>query len=290
MLHTPANSSNAPLRILSFDLECFVPDAKKTGRLFSYPRFDPVFQIANMVTRYGEQQPFTRNVFTLNSCDPIDGCQVMSYDNESDMLKQWAKFVKEADPDIIIGYNIARFDLPYLLLRARALGIKEETFFDITKLVDVPIYIEEHKLGQQREWKDAPDVSGRLLFDLLHFTLKYNPGSVSGPGMFRLGPTCERVLGEKKEDVAFTEVNSLQFGDATTRRRLAIYCCKDAYLPQKLLDKTSAFRRYVEDSCKALLPFDATLLLSPGQLSKSSNQIHDITNGILKPTRSYFSF
>ena len=37
------------------------------------------------------------------------------------MLQQWRDFVEEVDPDVIIGYNIANFDLPYLLDRAKAL-------------------------------------------------------------------------------------------------------------------------------------------------------------------------
>lgn len=37
------------------------------------------------------------------------------------MLQQWRDFVEEVDPDLIIGYNIANFDLPYLLDRAKAL-------------------------------------------------------------------------------------------------------------------------------------------------------------------------
>lgn len=31
----------------------------------------------------------------------------------------------ETDPDIIIGYNICNFDLPYLLNRATALNLKD---------------------------------------------------------------------------------------------------------------------------------------------------------------------
>lgn len=33
----------------------------------------------------------------------------------------WRNFVDEVDPDVVIGYNIAGFDLPYLLDRARSL-------------------------------------------------------------------------------------------------------------------------------------------------------------------------
>ena len=37
------------------------------------------------------------------------------------MLQAWRDFIEEVDPDLVIGYNIANFDLPYLLDRAKAL-------------------------------------------------------------------------------------------------------------------------------------------------------------------------
>lgn len=68
----------APFRILSFDIEC----AGRKG-IFPEPNHDPVIQIANMVIRQGDSEPFLRNVFTLNTCAPIVGSQVLSHDKES---------------------------------------------------------------------------------------------------------------------------------------------------------------------------------------------------------------
>jgi DNA polymerase delta subunit 1 len=66
-------SALAPMRILSFDIEC-------QGRKGHFPdaQFDPVIQIANTVTIQGSDQPIIRNVFTLNTCLPIVGAQVKS--------------------------------------------------------------------------------------------------------------------------------------------------------------------------------------------------------------------
>ena len=72
----------APLRILSFDIEC----AGRKG-VFPEPEKDPVIQIANMVTRQGEKDPFIRNVFTLDTCATIVGCEIISFDRENDMLQ-----------------------------------------------------------------------------------------------------------------------------------------------------------------------------------------------------------
>lgn len=118
------------MRVLSFDIEC----AGRKG-IFPEANIDPVIQIATMVTRHGEwlcrlctdesgeTKPFIRNVFTLNTCAHIVGSQVLEFRDERDLLMEWAKFVQRVDPDMIIGYNSANFDLPYLLDRAKALKI-----------------------------------------------------------------------------------------------------------------------------------------------------------------------
>ena len=54
---------------------------------FPEPEKDPVIQIASMVTVQGEARPVVRNVMTLNTCAPIVGAEVMSFDREVDMLR-----------------------------------------------------------------------------------------------------------------------------------------------------------------------------------------------------------
>lgn len=49
----------------------------------------------------------------------------MSFDDEAELLQAWRDFVSEADPDVIIGYNISNFDLPYLLDRAKTLKAEQ---------------------------------------------------------------------------------------------------------------------------------------------------------------------
>lgn len=38
-------------------------------------------------------------------------------------LQAWSNFIRAMDPDIITGYNIQNFDLPYLLSRAQILKV-----------------------------------------------------------------------------------------------------------------------------------------------------------------------
>lgn len=45
--------------------------------------------MANLVTLQGEDRPFVRNIMTLNSCSPIVGVDVMSFDTEREVLIAW---------------------------------------------------------------------------------------------------------------------------------------------------------------------------------------------------------
>lgn len=51
------------------------------------------------------------------------------------MLEEWAKFVRNVDPDIITGYNINNFDLPYLIDRAKHLKLRD--FFYLGRMLEV---------------------------------------------------------------------------------------------------------------------------------------------------------
>lgn len=67
-------------------------------------------------------------MFTLNSCSHIVGSQVISFDEEAEMLEAWRDFVNQVDPDVVIGYNTSNFDFPYLMDRAKHLGAKRFPF------------------------------------------------------------------------------------------------------------------------------------------------------------------
>src|SRR5271168_1348582 len=77
----------APLRILSFDIEC----AGRKG-IFPEANQDPVIQIANVVTRYGEKKPFVRNVFCLDTCSLIVNTQILEFKREEEMLMKRRDF------------------------------------------------------------------------------------------------------------------------------------------------------------------------------------------------------
>lgn len=262
--HAPEGSwaRVAPLRILSFDIEC----AGRKG-VFPEPEKDSVIQISNMVMRQGEKDPFIRNVFTLNTCAPIAGCEVLSYQREQDLLMKWADFVREVDPDVITGYNIQNFDFPYLMNRAKQLRVDKFPFLGRirnckTLLKDA---VMQSKQMGRRENK-VVTIEGRVQFDLLQVLLRdYKLRS------YTLNAVSYHFLQEQKEDVQHSIITDLQNGTDQTRRRLAVYCLKDAMLPLRLLEKLMSVINYMEMARVTGVPM--TYLLSRGQQIKVVSQL-----------------
>lgn len=252
----------APLRILSFDIEC----AGRKG-IFPEPNQDPVIQIANVVTRYGEDKPFVRNVFVLDTCSLIVNTQILEFDNEAKMLMAWKNFLQEVDPDVIIGYNIANFDFPYLLDRAKHLKCKEFPYWSRVKNIQSEAR-ETNFSSKQMGNRDtkATNTNGRIQLDLLQLVQRDHQLR-----SYTLNSVCAHFLGEQKEDVHHTMITELFNGTPDSRRRLAVYCLKDAFLPQRLMDKLMCLVNYTEMARVTGVPFN--YLLSRGQQVKFISQL-----------------
>ncbi len=252
----------APLRILSFDIEC----AGRKG-VFPEANQDPVIQIANVVTRYGEEKPFVRNVFVLDTCSLIVNTQIFEFDAEDKMLLAWRDFLEKVDPDVIIGYNIANFDFPYLLDRAKHVKCTKFPFF--TRLHSLQSYAKDQSFSSKqmgnRESK-ATNTNGRLQLDLLQLVQRDHQLR-----SYTLNAVCAHFLGEQKEDVHHTMITELFNGTPESRRRLAVYCLKDAYLPQRLMDKLMCLVNYTEMARVTGIPF--MYLLARGQQVKFISQL-----------------
>ncbi len=99
----PLEESKPPsdLRIMAFDIEVYNP------RGAPRPEVDPVI-IISIMTSDGRIEQITAG----------------DDKNDREVILKFVKFVKEYDPDIIVGYNSNRFDWPYLLERARKVGVR----------------------------------------------------------------------------------------------------------------------------------------------------------------------
>lgn len=204
---------------------------------------------------------------TLGSCSPIPGAEVMSFDNEKDLLSRWRDLLVETDPDIIIGYNIVNFDLPYLLDRATTLGLS--SFHAWGRMRGRKVRMKDARFSSKaygtHEYKEI-SIDGRVQFDLLQAIQRDHKLS-----SYSLNSVSAHFLGEQKEDVHHSDISKLQDGNSESRRRLAVYCLKDAYLPQRLVEKLMYMYNYIEMARVTGVPM--SYLLTRGQSIKVFSQI-----------------
>ena len=95
------------MRILAFDIEVYSKQGSPN------PLRDPVI------------------IISLKNSDGEERLLKAEDHNDKKVLEEFVNYVKSYDPDIIIGYNNNHFDWPYLMERAKHLGVK----LDVTRRV-----------------------------------------------------------------------------------------------------------------------------------------------------------
>lgn len=120
------------------------------------------------------------------------GTQVLEFHDEKKMLSEWRRFVEEVDPDVVIGYNTANFDLPYLMDRAKALRATDFPFLGRLKRVKTEVK-DTHFSSKAYGNRDSKEtkMDGRLQLDLLQVMQRdYKLRS------YTLNSVCAHFLGQ----------------------------------------------------------------------------------------------
>lgn len=123
----------------------------------------------------------------------------------------------------------------------------------------------ESKAYGKRENK-VMNIEGRVQFDLLQILFRDTKLR-----SYSLNSVSYHFLKEQKEDVPHNIITDLQNGNDDTRRRLAVYCMKDAILPLRLLDKLMCLINYIEMARVTGVPL--SYLLTRGQQIKVVSQL-----------------
>ena len=116
-----------------------------------------------------------------------------------------------------------------------------------------------------REMKDT-NIEGRVQLDMMQYILREHKLR-----SYSLNSVAFYFLNEQKEDVPYNTIARLQNTDEYTRRRLAIYCIKDAYMPLRILEKLMCIFNLTEMARVCGVPIN--YLFSRGEQIKVASQI-----------------
>jgi DNA polymerase delta subunit 1 len=258
--------SIAPFVIASFDIEA----NSSTGK-FPDPDVhgDCAFQIAFTLKHQGSDEFFDKTCLCYKNTSPVEGCNIISYPTERDMLMGFKKYIDDMDIDVITGWNIFGFDLDFIYRRAILNSCPPE-FYELSKLKNFSCDLVNKKLSSgalgDNLMKIIP-MPGRFVFDLFH-EVKKNEKLDS----YTLNHVSEKFLGDKKIDMSAKEMfKRFAEEDPDKLGEVAEYCVKDTILPHKIMEKLCILLNLLEMAKATWVPI--SYLCERGQQIKVFSQI-----------------
>lgn len=270
-------------KIMGFDIEVnstnpsAMPKAEKTG--------DKVFQISCVIAREGTTDEYIPYLLTLG--DPYqdvtgDEVIIQRFETEADLLLGFTELIRTENPNIIVGYNILGFDIPYMIDRAKSqmciFNFDKQGFHKYAHAKEKTIKWSSSAYGTQ-EFQFL-DSEGRLYIDLLplvkrdfkmdNYKLKtistYFLGETKDPlsvkGIFK----CYRIGVRKNTEGKY---------DHRARKAMAVvgkYCVQDSALVVRLMGKLQTWVGLCEMAKTCNVPMFS--LYTQGQQIKVYSQVY----------------
>jgi len=265
--YTENETKISDIRILYFDIEACSEDGSFPNAL---KKNDRVTQICCIIKDTVSKKT-TNYLFNLGTCDAVENTIVIQYPSEKKLLIGYATFIRDTDPDIIVGYNIFGFDNGFLFERAQVLQI-EHLFNYQSKLTFKKTEIEKKVLNNQQsgfnDWK-MTKIYGRTHIDLLQVIKKdFKLES------YKLNYVGEHFVGEGKDDVSPKEIFEAWDPRLGTREKRTIvgkYCVQDTNLCLLLFEKFAVLPNHIEMAKVTRVPIE--YLITRGQSIKVFSQI-----------------
>jgi DNA polymerase I len=155
-------------------------------------------------------------------------------EDEERILTGFLEAVAEHDPDVLTGYNIDGYDLPYIEDRLASFG---------------------HRMTIGRDGRQARRVSdrfwrahGRIVADAW-----WNVKRELKPKRERLADVSQLVLGETKLDVDTAHIDDEWASD---RDRVIEYCIQDSFLALRILERIAVLEKMQDLATVSKLPLD----------------------------------
>ena len=261
--------------VMSFDIEV---NSKNVNAMpnFKIPE-DKIFQISCIFMRQGEDvdRNCEKYLLTLGDPDPKrvgNDVIIRKFDTESYLLEGYSQLICEKNPNIIIGYNIFQFDIPYMIERSKMTFCN--SLFNQQSFI-----IGKEGVYKKISWSSSAyknqdftylDCEGRLYIDLLPVIKRdYNFDTYS------LKNVSTHFLGQTKDPL--TPKGIFKCYRLFTQQSLGIvgkYVIQDSMLVLRLFEKLQVWISLAEMSKICNTPIMA--LFTRGQQLKAFSQIYKI--------------
>jgi DNA polymerase delta subunit 1 len=215
---------------------------------------DEIIQIGTTVHKYGSDEIIYRNIISLNTCDPIENCDIIECKTEKKLIKEWKRIITELNPDILIGYNIFGFDMDYVWTRAIELGIEDDFKLGLGRKINRNNSLYKQELSSSALGENILkyfDMDGLILIDL--FKVMQSGHKLDS---YKLDNVASIFLGDKKDDLKPKELFEKYKGNSSDRCVIAKYCIQDCALVNRLLHKLKILENNIGMANVCLVPLN----------------------------------
>ena len=270
-LHRSSSDHIPPLIMASFDIEANSHDGG-----FPNPDLEgnEVIQIGTVFQRYGESEPFAREILCLGRTSEIPGVDVRSFETEPEVLAAWSKSLRKRHVDVLIGYNIWGFDLQFMYKRS-IFNYDDEKHR--TEFLNIGKLCRGHQSSLRKTILSSSayghnefmilETPGILQIDLMHVLQKEHKLE-----SYSLNNVSKHFLGDAKLDMPARRMFDLYATkDPDNLRQIAEYCVKDCELPLLLMTKLAVLPSMIEMAKATHVPLE--FLIPRGQQIKVFSKI-----------------
>jgi len=150
------------MKIFNFDIECYVEAGQGFPKASNPKNFINAITFQNMVTNH-------YYVFSLKDYTPkAENISYYKCNSESHLLRTIIDFIARMDVDILVGYNIEVFDIPYIVDRITLLLGEDEA----KNLSPIKKVSRDSKIVNKRE-ATVYKIEGIIIFDYLTLYQKF---------------------------------------------------------------------------------------------------------------------
>jgi DNA polymerase elongation subunit (family B) len=240
-------------KVLSFDGEMYSSDPNGAMCKASRPN-DVIIQIGATLAQKGK--PTQKFLFHCGeSIITLEDTTVFDCETESLMIAKFAHFVREQDPDIMMGYNIFGFDIPYINTRATEINNISELG---SKLGSIPgkktEYFESNWSSSGRGTVSLQYwmTEGRIWLDMMTYIKMQFPNLST----YRLDAVCDTFLkNQNKDPIKPKDINdSWKHKDWALFTKVGKYCVQDCYVVQLLFEKLMTWFDLFESATTCCVP------------------------------------
>lgn len=269
--------------IMSWDIETYSSNHMSNKPDPSHPS-NKVFQISCVMWRHNTDivEKHILCLGNLNQKRVGEDVNIMSFSNEGNMLKGFSDFIRKTNPNVMIGFNIFGFDIPYMYKRASINNILpdfDKQGFPLAKHGNI-IPVKWSSSAFKNQVFEFLDVEGRMWVDMLPLIRRDYPNfsvySLKAVATNLLKDTHKDPLTKfdifNSYDIAFNTKNASDAKKENALSVVAKYCVQDSFVVLQLFRKLSSWIGLCEMS--AICNVQAFALFTQGQQIRVFSQVY----------------